>query len=189
MAAPKNVRASGKPASWDPLLNFRFLVWWDGKIVAGVSKVGALTRTTEAKPFNEGGAPQITRKVPWQTTYGDVTLERGLIVDTAFEEWASKVWLSESGAIFGQQVSLKGFRKDITIQVCNQAGQVVKQYSVHKCWPTEYQGMPDLDASSNSVAVESITLANEGWQRDRVDLPELPEISQPPPAPKKKAAS
>ena len=188
MAASRNVRASGRPVSRDPLLNFKFLVRWDGKIVAGVSKVGALTRTTEAKPFNEGGAPQITRKIPWQTTYGDVTLERGLIVDTAFEQWASKVWSAGSG-LFGQQVSLEGFRKDITIQVCNQAGQVVKQYSVFKCWPTEYQGMPDLDASSSSVAIESITLANEGWQRDDVAVPEPPEFSEPPPAPKIKAAS
>lgn len=166
MAAPQNVRASASPASADPLLNFKFLIRWDGKLVAGVSKVGALTRTTATEEITEGGVPQVTRVVPGRTKYGDIRLERGLIIDTSFELWANRVWFYAASGSSGEQVSLKGFRKDITIQICNQAGQVVKQYFVYKCWPKEYTGLPDLDAGGNTVALESMTLANEGWQRD-----------------------
>jgi phage tail-like protein len=177
MAVPKNVRATADPLSRDPLLNFKFRIWWDKKQVAGVSKIGALTRSTEAVDFREGGAPQVTRKIPGQTTYGDITLERGLIIDPAFEQWANKVWFYENSGALGQQVSLKDFRKDILIHVCNQAGQVVKQYYVFNCWPKEYQAMPELDASANSVALETMTLVNEGWQRD--DLLNAPNPPDP----------
>jgi phage tail-like protein len=186
MAKPTNVRGSATPASRDPLLNFKFLIKWDTKLVAGVSKIGALTRTTEVTDWREGGAPQVTRKLPGQTTYGDITLERGLIIDTAFEQWANKVWFYETSGTpikpgeAGTQVSLKDFRKDITIEVCDQSGQVVKRYLAFNCWPSEYQGMPDLDASSNDVALETMTLVNEGWQRDdSLKAPELPGFTHP----------
>lgn len=166
MATPKNVRGTADPGSRDPLLNFKFRIWWDKKLVAGVSKIGALTRSTEVVDFREGAAPQVARKIPGQTTYGDITLERGLIIDPAFEQWANKVWYYENSGALGEEVSLKDFRKDITIHLCNQAGQVVKQYFVFNCWPSEYQGLPDLDAGDNSVALETMTLVNEGWVRD-----------------------
>lgn len=166
MAAPMNLRATAAPYIMDPLLNFKFLILWDGNVVAGVSKIGALSRTTEATEWREGAAPQVARKIPGQTTYGDITLERGLIIDVSFEQWANKVFFYENSGALGEEVSLKDFRKDITIQVCNQAGQIMKQYLAFNCWPTEYQGLPDLDASSNDVALETLTLANEGWQRD-----------------------
>jgi phage tail-like protein len=146
----------------DPLLGFKFIVIWDGDPVAGVSKVGSLQAKTEKVGYGNDPAPVI----PGQTTYEPVELERGLIIDVAFEQWANKVLFYENTGALGEAVSLRDFRKDVTIQVCNQAGQVMKQYLLFNCWPSEYTAMPDLDAGGNDVGLETMTLQNEGWQRD-----------------------
>ena len=144
----------------DPLLSFEFLILWDKKVVAGVSKI-ALPRNTKAVNFREGGAPQAVRKIPGQTNYGPITLERGLLIDVEFDQWANKVWYYENSGKLGEQVSLKNFRKDITIQLCNQAGQVIKEYMAFSCWPSDYTSLPELDASANTIALESLTLQKE----------------------------
>ena len=150
----------------DPYKAFRFHVKWDGKYVAGVSKVGGLTRTTEVVTHRDGGAPSIASRPPGQTEYGAITLERGVTHDPDFEAWANKVW-SYGEASGEQQVSLADFRKDIIIELYNEAGQKVIAYNVYRCWVSEYTAMPDLDANSgNTVAIQSIKLENEGWERD-----------------------
>ena len=149
---------------FDPYKNFKFRVKWDGRYVAGVSKVSALSRTTEVIEHREGGDPSSTRKSPGQTKYEAITLERGVTHDPDFETWASKVWTL--GAGLGAEVSLKDFRKDITIEVYNEAGQLAIAYNVYRCWVSEYQALPDLDASSNEIAIQTMKLENEGWLRD-----------------------
>jgi phage tail-like protein len=150
----------------DPYKNFKFVVVWDGTPVAGVSRVGALTRSTQVVTHREGGDPHSSRKSPGQTDYGPITLERGVTHDTAFELWAKKVWYHANSNAMGQELSLKDFRKDITIELYNEAGQKVIAYNVYRCWVSEYQAMPELDANGNAVAIQSITLQNEGWERD-----------------------
>ena len=118
----------------------------------------------------EGGEPSSTRKSPGRTEFDAITLERGVTHDTEFEKWANKVWNYGSGP--GQEVSLKDFRKDIVIEVYNEAGQLALAYKVYRCWVSGYQALPDLDANSNKVAIESIVLQNEGWERDE-------EVSEP----------
>ena len=186
MAAPVNVAprySLSDPYQRDPYLNFKFIVSWDDGAggdftpVAGVSKVGALTRTTEVVGFREGASPQSTRQIPGQTSYGELTLERGLIVDVAFEQWANKVWFYENTGVLGEEVSLVDFRKTLKIDLCNQAGQIVKVYYVFNCWPSSYTALPDLDSNANDVALESMTVQNEGWQRDdsyaKIDEPQV----------------
>jgi phage tail-like protein len=150
----------------DPYKNFKFVVIWDGAPVAGVSRVGALTRSTQVVSHREGGDPHSSRKSPGQTDYGPITLERGVTHDTAFELWAKKVWYYANSNAMGQEVSLKDFRKDITIELYNEAGQKVIAYNIYRCWVSEYQALPELDANGNAVAIQSITLQNEGWERD-----------------------
>ena len=150
---------------YDPYKNFKFRVKWDGKYVAGVSKVGGLTRTTQVVTHREGGSPSLAYRSPGQTEYSAITLERGVTHDTEFEAWANKVWRLGSG--LGSEVSLADFRKDITIEFYNEAGQLALAYRVYRCWVSEYQALPDLDARANGVAIESITLQHEGWERDR----------------------
>lgn len=149
---------------FDPYLNFKFRVKWDGIYVAGVSKVGMLKRTTDPVEHRVGGDPSTVRKSPGQTKYEPITLERGVTHDTEFEKWANKVW--SIGAGLGSEVSLSDFRKDLIIEVYNEAGQLVISYKVYRCWVSEFQALPELDASANAVAIQSITLQNEGWERD-----------------------
>ena len=163
---------------FDPYKNFKFRVKWDGRYVAGISKVGALKRTTEVVTHREGGDPSIVRKSPGQSKYEPITLERGVTHDTEFEKWANKVWNYGSG--LGAEVSLKDFRKDVIIEVYNEAGQVALAYKVYRCWVSEYQAVPDLDASANAVAIQSMKLENEGWERDyEVAEPSEPSFTEP----------
>ncbi len=163
---------------FDPYKNFKFRVKWDGKYVAGVSKISALKRTTEVVEHREGGDPSLSRKSPGRTKYEPVTLERGVTHDIEFEKWANKVWNFGSG--LGAEVSLKDFRKDLIIEMYNEAGQVVIAYKVFRCWVSEFQAMPDLDANANAVAIQMLKLENEGWERDlEVAEPTEPTFTEP----------
>jgi len=155
---------SVNPQRFDPYKNFKFRVKWDGKYVAGISKVGGLKRSTEVVKHREGGDPSSSRKSPGRTEYEAITLERGVTQDIAFEQWASKVW--NYGAGLGAEVSLQDFRKDILLELYNEAGQLVLSYNIYRCWVSEYQAMPDLDSNANAVAIQHIKLENEGWERD-----------------------
>ncbi len=169
---------SVNPLRFDPYKNFKFRVKWDGRYVAGVSKVSALKRTTEPITHREGGDPSTERKSPGQTKYEAITLERGVTHDPEFEKWANKVWNFGSG--LGAEVSLHDFRKDIIIEVYNEAGQLAIAYKVYRCWVSEYQALPELDASGNAVAIQTLKLENEGWERDYdVTEPVEPSFTEP----------
>ncbi len=158
----------------DPYKNFKFRVWWDNHIVAGVSKVSALTRSTEVVEHRQGGDPSTVLKSPGRTKYEPITLYRGVTHDTEFEEWANKVW-NLKGALT-KEVSLKDFRRNIRIEVFNEAGQAALAYNVYRCWVSEYQALPELDANANAVAIQHMKLENEGIERDSM-LPEPSEES------------
>ena len=163
---------------FDPYKNFKFRVKWDGRFVAGVSKVSALKRSTEVVEHREGGDPSSSRKSPGRTKFEAITLERGVTHDTEFEKWANKVWNFGSG--LGAEVSLKDFRKDLIIDVYNEAGQLVLSYKVFRAWVSEFQAIPDLDANANAVAIQTMKLENEGWERDLdVTEPSEPSFSEP----------
>ena len=163
---------------FDPYKNFKFRVKWDGRYVAGVSKIGALKRSTEVVEHREGGDPSTGRKSPGRTKYEAITLERGVTHDTEFEKWANKVWNFGSG--LGAEVSLKDFRKDIIVEMYNEAGQLGIAYKVFRCWVSEYQALPDLDANANAVAIQTLKLENEGWERDDdVTEPSEPSFTEP----------
>jgi len=83
--------------------------------------------------------------------YEAITLKRGITRDTEFEKWTNKVWKLGAGA--------------------GSAGQLALRYKVYRCWVSEYQALPDLDAAANAVAIEHIKIENEGWERDH-DVPE-----------------
>jgi len=149
---------------FDPYKNFKFRVKWDGKFVAGISKCGALKRTTEVVEHRDGADPSTSRKSPGRTKYEAIMLERGVTHDLEFEAWANKVW--HVGAGLSAEVSLKDFRKDLILEVYNEAGQLAIAYKIFRCWISEYQAVPDLDANANAVAIQPLKLENEGWERD-----------------------
>jgi len=149
---------------FDPYKNFKFRVKWDGRYVAGICKVGALKRSTEVVEHREGGDPSTGRKSPGRTKYEAISLERGVTHDLEFEQWANKIW--NFGAGLGSEVSLADFRKDVILDVFNEAGQKVLSYHIYRCWVSEFQALPDLDANANAIAIQTIKLENEGWLRD-----------------------
>ena len=157
----------------DPYKNFKFQVLCDGRTVAGISKISALKRTTEVVKHREGGDPSTSRKSPGRTEYEAITLERGVTQDVEFDRWANKVWLLGQG--LGGEVSLRDFRKDIIIHLLNEAGQIAVAYKIFRAWPSEYQVVGELDANANAVAIQSLKLECEGWERDA----ETPELQEP----------
>ena len=159
----------------DPYKNFKFRVFWEGTTtpVAGISKVSSLKRTTEVVKHREGGDFSSSHKSPGRTEYEAITLERGVTHDKEFEQWANKVWNYNSGP--ETEVALKDFRRNLIIVLYNEAGQKAIAYKVYRCWVSEFQALPDLDANANAVAIQHIKLENEGWVRDI----EVPEPSEP----------
>lgn len=147
---------------FDPYRNFKFKVKWDGNYVAGLNKCSALKKTTESTEWFESGDASTCRKLPGKTKYEPITLEAGVTHEKAFENWANLVNNYEGEA----SMSPKTFRKNITIEMYNEAGQKVLAYNVYHCWVSEYQALPELDASANAVAIQTIKLECEGWQRD-----------------------
>ncbi len=154
----------------DPYKNFKFRVLWDGKAVLGVSKVGALKRTTEVVKHRSGGQNSYDHKSPGRSSYEGVTLERGITHDVEFEKWANAVH-SYAG---DTAMDLAGYKKDLTLEVLNEKSQVAMRYFLFRCWVSEFVTMPDLDANANAVAIEHIKIELEGWVRD-VDTPEPSE--------------
>jgi phage tail-like protein len=166
------------PLRFDPYKNFKFRLRWDGRYVAGISKVSPLKRTTEVVKHREGGDPSTSRKSPGRTEYEAITLERGVTHDLDFETWAGKVWQLQ--AALGSEVSLADFRKDVILDFYNEAGQLAISYHIFRCWVSEYQALPDLDANANVVAIQHLKLENEGWQRDvAVKEPTEPTLTPP----------
>jgi phage tail-like protein len=147
---------------FDPYKNFKFRVKWDGRYVLGVSKVSALKRTTEVVTYREGADHSTTRVIPSTSKFDPITFERGVTHDPEFENWAALVFSVDGDAA----TSLKNFRKDISIEFLNEQGTVAKLYHVHRCWVSEYQALPELDANGKAIAIERIVVQNEGWVRD-----------------------
>lgn len=163
---------------FDPYKNFKFRLKWDGRYVAGVSKCSPLKRSTEVIEHREGGDPSTSRKSPGRSKYEAITLERGVTHDLDFEQWANKVWNFGSGA--GAEVSLADFRKDVILDLFNEAGQKVLSYQLYRCWVSEFQALPDLDANANAVAIQMLKIETEGWERDyAVVEPAEPRFEEP----------
>jgi phage tail-like protein len=170
---------SVNPQRFDPYKAFKFRLKWDGRYVAGISRVGPLRRETEVIHHREGGDPSSSRKSPGRTEFDAITLERGVTHDPEFEQWANKVW--NLGAGLGAEVSLEDFRKDVQLELYNEAGQLAIAYRIFRCWVSEYQALPELDANAAGIAFQRIRLENEGWERDyEVGEPAEPSFTEPP---------
>jgi phage tail-like protein len=171
------IQLAAKPNRYDPYKNFKFRVKFgqDADYVAGISKVSALKRTTEVVEHREGGDPSTSRKSPGRSKFDAITLTRGITQSRTFAEWASKVW--NFGANDGAEASLADFRREVIIDVFNEAGQKVLSYHVHRAWVSEYQALPELDANANAIALETIKLENEGWSQETFAVPDEPALT------------
>lgn len=185
---PTNTEFPKPTYRYDPYRNFRFRLKWDGKYVAGFSKVSALAPTTPVISHRAGGDPTTRRRMPDQNEFAAITLERGVTHDVAFEQWANKIWDyhdstvdDQQGGAGNQDVSLVDFRKDVVLEVYNEAGQKVIAYNIYRCWPSEFVALPEMDGNGNAVAISMLKLENEGWERDTaVGEPTEPSFTLPP---------
>lgn len=159
MAATKKFFVN--PSRYDPYKNFKFRIVIDGKTVAGITRVSPLTRSTEVMEFREGGNPSVVHKIPGRTKYEPVILEEGVTHDPTFEDWANQV-----SSLQTPEMSLKNVRKDVILELFNEQGTMVMAYRIYRCWVSEYQALPELDANTPKVAIRKIKLENEGWERD-----------------------
>lgn len=148
---------------FDPYKNFKFRILWDNKPVMGVSKVSALKRTTEVVKHRDGGDNSTDHKSPGRTSYEAITVERGLTHDPEFEAWANKVHPYSGDTA----MDLAAYKKNLTLEMLNEKGHVVYRYFLYDCWVSEYKAIPDLDANANGVAIESLKIELEGWDRDK----------------------
>lgn len=153
----------------DPYKNFKFRVKWDGKPISGISKISGLKRSTDVAAPRIGDTPAPNRGPIGRTKYEPITLQRGVTHDTSFEDWADLA--IKQGAQPVSTASADSVMKDVTIELYNEAGQLVLAYIVHGCWPSEYGTLPNLGEDSNAVAIEHIKLENEGWERDASVVP------------------
>jgi phage tail-like protein len=185
MPAPDSV---GTADPHDAYKNFRFRVKWDGRYVAGFSKVSGLTHSTQVVSHRSGGDPGTARVSPGQQEYGPVRLEKGVARDPGFVQWANKIWdYSDSRkdserdpSSSAPSVSLADFRKDILVELYNEAGQKVLAWNIYRGWVSEYSAVPELDGSENAIAIQTMQLENEGWERDTgVKEPQEPSVLFP----------
>jgi phage tail-like protein len=166
------------PGRFDPYKQFKFRVKWDGRYIPGIITVSGLERTTAVTSTRKGDGPSLTQKSPGPTSYEPIKLERGRTHDKSFEQWANKVWNFGSG--LGSESSLKDYRKDIIIELYNEAGQLTMAFRVYRCWPSHYAALEKLDATSADIAIESITLQYEGFERDAAVVePVEPSFTEP----------
>lgn len=150
---------------YDPYRTFKFQVVIDGQAVAGLSKMGALKKTTEVVNWRSAGDPSSQRAIPGGTKFENVTLEQGLSHDQVFENWANAVNNVADG---DAGMSLVNFRKDVVINVLNLQGTPAISYHLRRAWVTEFQALPEFDAQNmNTIGIQSVTLACEGFVRDR----------------------
>ncbi|MEW9920204.1 phage tail protein [Marimonas sp. MJW-29] len=149
-----------------------------GDYFFAVNKISALSRTVEVMEYREGGDPSLMRKSPGQAKYEPITMERGVTNNPQFEQWANKVWNYGEG--LGAEVSLADFRKQLYLEIYNEAGQLVLGYRIYQCWVSEFRAFPDLDAGSSAFAIQTIKLENEGWERDYdITVPDEPSLTEP----------
>jgi len=160
----------------DPYKTYKFRLLWDGKPILGVSKVGQLHRTTTVVSHRSGGENSTDHKSPGRTQYDALTLERGVTHDVEFETWANTVhpYAGDSA------MDLVGYKKELTLEVMNEKGQIASRYFLHGCWVSEFTALPQLDSNANAVAIETIKIEMDGWERDP-DSKEPNEATDPVP--------
>ncbi|HEY0502494.1 MAG TPA: phage tail protein [Lysobacter sp.] len=153
-----------RTSQFDPFRKFKFRIKIANQVVAGLTKCSALTVSVESKEFRSGEMDSFKHKLPGMVSFEAITLEQGVTSDKTFEKWATAManYLGNKGA--DSQKTPDDFRKEIDIEVYNLNNERVKAYRVYQCWVSKYTAVPDLDANSADVMIQTLVLENEGIQ-------------------------
>ena len=146
----------------DPYKNFKFRVKWENQYVAGLSKMSAIKRSTEVIEWREAQEKSVVRKLPGRTKFEPVTFEAGLTHDQQFIIWADLVNSPQGDAA----MSLKNYRKEVTVEVLNLQATPVMAFLLHRAWVAEFQALPEMDANANAVAIQTLKIEYEGFSVD-----------------------
>jgi phage tail-like protein len=155
---------AARASQFDPYRKFKFKIKIGGQVVAGLTKCSALTVSVESKEFRAGDMDSFKQKMPGMVSFEPITLEQGVTNDKTFEAWATAMsnYLGNKGS--DSQKTPNDFRKEIDIEIFNLNNERVKAYRVYQCWVSKYVAVPDLDANSADVMIQTVTLENEGIQ-------------------------
>lgn len=155
---------SPRASTHDPYRKFKFRIRIDGDVVAGLTKCSALTVNVESQEFRAGDHDSFKQKLPGLASFDAITLEQGVTDDKRFEDWATAMtnYLGNRGA--DAEKTPDAFRKDVDIEIYNLNNERVKAYRVFNTWVSKYTAIPELDASSSDVLIQTIELQNEGIQ-------------------------
>jgi Bacteriophage tail sheath protein len=134
-------------------------VMWDGAAIAGVTRVRGLGQLTELVTVHDGSDPNAARVIVGATKFEPVTLARAVTDDGAFETWAQAM---QHGAGGGPAP-----RKDVRIELHDGERRLTVAWLLKAALPVKFEA-PDLNATGNEVAIEELTLAYEGLERDDV---------------------
>jgi phage tail-like protein len=155
-----------RASKFDPYRTFKFRVRFGDQAVAGVSKVSALGRTVTPNELKEGGDLLAPYQNPGAVHYDEVVLERGLTLDSTFEDWGNAVVQLQADP------TTSGFKRTVYIDVYDLNGnpldrksQPVVSYKLNRAWVTKYTALPELDSNSGGVGIQMLTLRHEGWER------------------------
>ena len=153
-----------RASKFDPYRKFKFRIKIDGKVVAALTKCSALTVSVASTEFRSGEMDAFKQKLPGQVTFEPITLEQGVTDDKTFELWATAManYMGNKGA--DSEKTPDDFRKDLDIEIYNLNNERVKAYRVYNCWVSKYTAVPDLDAASSDVMIQTLELQNEGIQ-------------------------
>jgi len=135
-----------------PLPVFHFTVEWGGTRV-GFSEVTGLTQENQAIEYRDGSFPEYSSiKMPGLRKLPNLVLKRGILTgDNQFFAWLSTIKLNTVE------------RRDLVVSLLNEEHKPVMTWKVHNAFPVKVEG-PQLKASGNEVAIESIELAHEGLE-------------------------
>lgn len=153
-----------RTSQFDPYRKFKFRIKVNNAVVAGLTKCSALTMSVESKEFRSGDMDSFKHKLPGMVSFEAITLEQGVTSDKTFENWATSManYIGNKGS--DAEKTPDDFRKDIDIEIFNLNNEKVKSYRVYNCWVSKYTAVPDLDANSGEVMIQTLVLENEGIQ-------------------------
>ena len=143
------------PDRHGPFRNVRFLLEIDDIAQAGFSQATIPETTTDPIEYRDGNETPTVRKLAGLTTYGNLTLQWGTTPESTEPfEWRTLV----------EQGKVDEARRSIAVVLLDEEGNSAARWEFRNAWPTQYDA-PDLDASGNEVAIESIEIAHEGMER------------------------
>jgi phage tail-like protein len=141
----------------DPFGNFRFKLELGDIEVAGFAECTGLNIETKVMEYKEGGNNATTLKFPEPSTFGNITLKRGVTNSNELIEWQLDV---VSGTF---SKNSRSNNPSIAIVLMNEKGEDVRRWNLIRAFPTKWVG-PDLKASASEVAIETLELTHEGIQ-------------------------